>query len=331
MAIGTVGRRGALAGLAACAGLRFARAADADVTVTLSSTSFANAALFLARELGLFEKHGVKANLVVVDSGSLAVSALLSGAAQFTASGVSDVLVASARGQHFTLVANLYHGLSGSVVISKAAAEPLGITADSPLAARRKAVVGLRVAIPSATSSYVPPVNGAAAEAGGKPNLIYMAQPAMVAALQAGAVQAIMCGSPFWEPAVTGGFGFILLDGPGGEFPADAAPVSTTALITTQAWAADNKQVVQGMKAALDALAITIAGDPASVRNALARAYPKLNAETLDLSFRKNAANWSHPAFSEADVRHEMDILAHSRPTPGLDAVNPSSLLLQPD
>lgn len=329
-ACGNFGRRSMLAGLGGvglAALARPARGGDAAV-VTLSSTSFANASLFLADKLGLFAAHGTPLKLVVVDSGSLAVSAVLSGSAQYTASGVSDALIATARGQQLKLVANAYHGLSGSVVIAKARAAALGLAAGSSVAARRKALGDLSVAIPSATSSYVPPVVGAAAEGGGKPRLIYMAQPTMVTALQAGAVQGIMCGSPFWEPAVTGGFGQILLNGPAGEFPADSAPVSTTALITTAAYAAANPAQVGGIQAALAELGAMIGSDPARVQAALEALYPKLDPDTVALSFRQNSASWTHPSFDVQDVQHELAIMLKNRPVPGLRDVRPQGLLL---
>lgn len=324
-------RRGVLAGLGA-AGLavraRPARAAE-PVTVTLSSTSYANAALFIADKLGLFEKHGVPMKLVVVDSGSLAVGALLSGSAQLTASGVSDVLAATARGRSLKLVANIYRGLSGSVVIAKAAAQRIGLAENAPLAARRKALVGLTVAIPSATSSYVPPTVGAAMTAGGKPELIYMAQPTMVAALQSGAVQAIMCGSPFWEAAVTEGIGMVLLDGPAGEFPPEDAPSSTTALVTTGEYATSAAGQVKAIRAALGELASLIGSDPHRVQDALAAAYPKLDAGTVALGFKRNSANWARPVFAPEDVKHELAIMTKNRPMPGLNKVEPGALLIE--
>lgn len=327
----TLHRRGVLAGIGV-AGLaalapRPVRAAE-PATVTLSSTSYANAGLFIADKLGLFEKHGAPLKLVVVDSGSLAVGALLSGSAQFTASGVSDVLAATARGRALKLVANIYRGLSGSVVIARAAAQKKGLGENAPLPERRKALVGLSVAIPSATSSYVPPTVGAAMTAGGKPELVYMAQPTMVAALQSGAVQAIMCGSPFWEPAVTGGFGTLLLDGPGGDFPAEDAPSSTTALVTTGEQAASGAEQVKAIRAALDELAGLVASDPPRVQRALAQAYPKLDADTVALGFRRNSANWARPVFKPEDVQHELAIMAKNRPMPGLGKVEPGALLI---
>ncbi len=90
-----------------------------------------------------------------------------------------------------------------------------------------------------------------------------MAQPAMVAALQAGAVRGIMYGSPFWEPAVTGGFGLILLDGPSGEFPAENAPASTTALITTGERGTSDGAQVKAIQVALGEPAGLIGTDPA--------------------------------------------------------------------
>ncbi len=298
------------------------------VTIALSSKSFAAAAVFLAEELGLFEKNGIRPKLVVMESGSVAVTASLSGSAQFSVAGVSDAIAASVRGQRMKLIANVYHGLSGSLTLAKKTAAQLGVSADSPLEARWKALKGLSIAIPSPTSSYVPPVVGAAEAGGGKVNFVYMAQPAMSAALETGSVQGIMCASPFWVPAVMTGAGILFLDGPSGDFPPKSSPVSTLALEATADYAKSHPSIIKAAQATFDDLAALIGKDPAAVRAALARVYPKLDAKTLDLSFTRNGKSWAHPTFTAEDVRHEIDSMEQTRHLPGLGDLDPKSMLV---
>src|SRR5450432_3624574 len=168
-----------------------ALAADAPtpITIALSSNAMPYGGLFIAEKAGLFVKHGLAPKLTVMDSGNAAMTALIAGSAQFSASGPGEVLAARSRGQNVVIVANFYRGLSASVILSKAVADKLGVAANAPVKERLRALDGLTIAAPSATSAYLHPVKAAAEEAGAKVKFVYMAQPAMVAAIQSGAIQ----------------------------------------------------------------------------------------------------------------------------------------------
>ena len=59
---------------------------------------------------------------------------------------------ARARGQNVVIVGNFYRGLSASVVLSKTVADKLNVTANAPVQQRLRALDGLTIASPSATS-----------------------------------------------------------------------------------------------------------------------------------------------------------------------------------
>ena len=81
-----IGRRSLLA--MAVAGLGSAAAQEpVQATVAVSSTSFALGGVRIGQQMGLFDKRGVKLRIVVMDSGSATMSALMSGSAQFSVSG----------------------------------------------------------------------------------------------------------------------------------------------------------------------------------------------------------------------------------------------------
>jgi ABC-type nitrate/sulfonate/bicarbonate transport system substrate-binding protein len=166
--------------LATLGGARPARAAPVAFKITVSSNSLAYGGMHIALSAGLFEKHGLAPQVVVMHSGNAATAALISGSAPFASSGVGEVLAARVRGQDVVIVANLYHGLLGSVVLAKSVADKLKTKATAPVDERLKALSGLVIAAPSATSAYTIPLRSAAEMIGLKLNLTYMSQPAMV-------------------------------------------------------------------------------------------------------------------------------------------------------
>ena len=189
------------------------------VTIAVSSSLLAYGGLQIAVQDGLFQKHGLDPKVIVMESGNAAISAVVAGSAVFSGAGASEVLAARVRGVDIVIVANIYRGLSGSVVLAKSVADKLNVSPSAPVEQRLHALDGLAIASPSATSAYTIPYRSAALAAGAKINFTYMTQPAMVAALQAGAVQGISAGAPFSLTPVVNGDGVLWISGPRGELP----------------------------------------------------------------------------------------------------------------
>ncbi len=319
-----------LLGSAAVAATPFALHAEealTPVTVALSSRAFPYGGLFIAEKAGLFAKHGLQPKLVVMDSGNAAMTALIAGSAQFSGSGPGEVLAARARGQKIVIVANFYHGLSASVILAKAIADKSGVAPTAPVKDRLRVLDGLTVAAPSATSAYLHPVKAATEEIGAKVKFVYMAQPAMVAALQTGAIQAMVAASPFASTPVAKGFGVQWISGPRGEFPANVQPSSSACLQASESFAAANPALVGRMRAVLADVAQYIKDKPEEAKRNLAQAYPQVDPATIDQVFAQDAANWTRPELTEAEIQQEISILARTGLVANVTAVKPSDAL----
>ena len=301
-----------------------------DVTVTVSSTSFVLGGVRIGEQSGLFTKNGIRPRIVVMDSGNAAMSALISHSGQFAVAGPGEVLAARARGLDVVVVASLYRGFAGYVVLGKAVAAKLPARPDSPQRERLKALDGLSLAVPSATSALLAPVRTAIQDAGGKARFPYMAQPAMVAALETGAIDGMVAAFPFAGTPILKGTGVAWIDGPGGDLPAFALPASSSTLHAAADYVAANGDTVRRFQLALVDVGTFIHAHPDEARAALAKGYPDLRAEEIDLAFKAQKENWTRPFLSVEDLRHELALLKSSTNLPGLDGIDVAKLLVPP-
>jgi NitT/TauT family transport system substrate-binding protein len=78
-------------------------------TISYASVSGTRAPLWIAKELGLFEKYGLDGNLIYIASGVTSVNALLGGSVDIIAASGSSAIGAAARGAPLVIVASLGH------------------------------------------------------------------------------------------------------------------------------------------------------------------------------------------------------------------------------
>jgi ABC-type nitrate/sulfonate/bicarbonate transport system substrate-binding protein len=298
----------------------------APITFALSSNSLAYGGIRIAQQAGLFEKQGIAPKFIVMDSGNAAMAAVLSGSAQFSSAGPGEVLAVRLRGQKIVIVSNVYHGLSGSLVLAKPVAARFATA--TTLDAKLKALDGLAIATPSATSAYTHPYKSAAEAAGARPRFVYMSQPDMVAALKAGAIQGLIAGAPFSVVAVASGSGVLWINGPGGELPAKELPASSACFETSEDYATAHADIIARVRATFSALGSFIQNQPDDARRLLAAAYPQLDAPTIETVFRDDAPNWAHPLMTPDDMRQEIAIQVASGALKGVEGIPPASVLL---
>ena len=77
------------------------------VTISYASVSGTRAPLWIAKDLGLYEKYGVEGNLVYIASGITSVNALLGGSVQVIAASGSSAVGAAANGAPVVIMASL--------------------------------------------------------------------------------------------------------------------------------------------------------------------------------------------------------------------------------
>ncbi|MGH7766540.1 MAG: ABC transporter substrate-binding protein, partial [Candidatus Binatia bacterium] len=77
------------------------------MTISYASVSGTRAPLWIAKDLGLYEKYGLDGNLVYIASGITSVNALLGGSVHLIAASGSSAVSAAARGAPVAIVASL--------------------------------------------------------------------------------------------------------------------------------------------------------------------------------------------------------------------------------
>ena len=297
------------------------------VAIGLSTGSIASAAPRIAAELGLFKNHGLDAKITIMDSASISTSALIAGSLDFAFVNPTDAVLAAAHGQNLVVVRSVYSGFPAVLILSKAVADGLKVSPTAPVEARLKALDGLTIASISATSSYTVSLKGATEAVGSHVRFTYMAQPAMVAALQTGAVQGFVASSPYHATAVLNGSGEVWLSGPKGEYPPQFSLSSSITAIAKRDFAVANPALIASLNAVFDDLAKVVEERPGDIKAAVGKLFPDLDAKTLDLILAAELKSFIGSKVTVEDIRHSIRFLQLSGASlpPTLD---PAAMLL---
>jgi ABC-type nitrate/sulfonate/bicarbonate transport system substrate-binding protein len=298
------------------------------VTVATSSSSIPAGAARIAKELGLYEKQGLQARVTPMDSGSVATAALLSGAVEFVTSGPSDVVTAHGVGQSVVALVSGYRGFAATLVLSKAAADKVRVAPNAPVAARLKALDGLTIASPSASSTFSVGPKSATEGVGAKMNFTYMAQPAMVAALRRGIIDGFIASAPYYLQPVSDGTGVVWISGAKGEWPRLSSPLNSVVLMAKRDFAEANRDLVTRMSAVFADLWKAMDERPGDVKAAMARLWPDVDAKTLDLLFASESSGFKAGPVSVDDMAHEIAFMKLGGVNlPQMDRLNPAAMV----
>lgn len=124
------------------------------VTLVQSSLSFNFVPLFIAQTEGYFRDEGIQLDVVLAGGGPKAMTALVGGGGQFSASVLFDGIMAHRRGLDDVRALATLSLFQGPMAVRKEIAQQRGISLDKPLKDRLLAMKGLRIGIttPGATS-----------------------------------------------------------------------------------------------------------------------------------------------------------------------------------
>jgi len=301
-----------------------------EVTIALSSTSLGPAAPRVANELGLFAKQGLSAKIVPMDSGNTALAAMISKTADAAMVGSSTLISAAARGQKVVVIANGYGGFATTMVLAKSVADKLGVSPTAPVEDRLKAVDGLLIGTPEPTAGSTLGFKLAAATVGAKMRFTYMAQQAMAAALESGAIQGYLASAPYWAGPIASGAGIVWISGPNGELPKNTVNATSTQLQMLRESAEADPDLAKRLAAVFAELRKAIDQRPNEVKAAVARVFPNLDAKLLDIVYPSESTAWNAKTLTVDDMRGEIAFVkASGAQIAGIDAVDPGSLLYQ--
>lgn len=98
------------------------------------------AVTYLAEDQGFYKEEGLTVDRVVLGGGPAAMAALLSGAGQANLSAPGELLAAVGKGQKLKTLLAHTNSMPSLLVVSRAFAAKVGVTAESSLADRRAAI-----------------------------------------------------------------------------------------------------------------------------------------------------------------------------------------------
>lgn len=223
VAFGTI----ALAGFLLLAGMNSeARAQQKDlpeVSMLTAVPNFAFAAIWVAEQLKYFEQEGVRVKITPAPSGSVCLNAIVGRSAHFCASSSEGLVLARVEGAPAIAIQAHNRTMTLGVVLRKAIVDKLGLTRESPINARIKALTQLNIigaTGPGAASEQV--IKFLVKKAGATATVlkfVYIGAAELPASLMNDVIDAYALSPPSAEVTEAAGKGYVLIPLGKGEIP----------------------------------------------------------------------------------------------------------------
>lgn len=275
-----------LCAIGLCAGVSAHAGLPAHVTIAQSSQSLTFVPIYIAQTLGYFKDEGLTVDIVLAGGGPKALTVLLSGGAEFSASVLPDGIMAHRRGRkEVRALASLVNGYTAPFILRADVAKKAGITADSPLEARIAALRGKRMGIttPGASSDLV--LRYLLMKGGMKPDQDAQIVPlggvdTMVAAVRAGSVDGCSCVPPVEIITARNGLAIQVLDPERDLHELDG--INFGILYGTDTYNQAHPEVTRAMIRALTRATMLVAKDPGAAREATRPFFKQLDTDTFE-------------------------------------------------
>jgi NitT/TauT family transport system substrate-binding protein len=242
---------------------------------------------YLADDLNLWEKHGIKVKTVQI-SGIGAMNAVIAGSADFTQSSGSAVTRAAARGQRLLGIVGTINRPSAQIALRKELAEAAGYDPKAPLAKRSQALRGLTIAVDAVNSVIHAYLRYIATKAGFNPEEIRVAvmqPPNMLAAFQAKQIDGLTMAPPWVQGPIAAGTAVMIASGPDGD-PQDLWPFANTMVATKPETCVKRRALCEAVgRTFRDAVAF-LHDKPNEANAILKKRYPQLDDRQFALAMQ---------------------------------------------
>jgi NitT/TauT family transport system substrate-binding protein len=273
-----------------------------DVTLVLWSVDY------LSEDLGLYKDEGLAVKRVPLLGGPVALQGLLSGAGAGNISTPGEMLGAIAKRQPVKALMSHTNLTAATLVVSKAFAAKLGVTAEDPAADRVAALAkakGARYGITTPGSQTDGFTRMALAQAGLNPDKDARIVPLQnaansLAALQNGRIDGFMALSPVTENAIIKLGAVPLLAVTKGDVK-DAYKLQGQTLMARAADIEAHPELYTKLVRANVRALKSLLDDPDKARDTLrAKRFADADAKTWSLMWENNLASWKSPYVSPA-------------------------------
>jgi ABC-type nitrate/sulfonate/bicarbonate transport system substrate-binding protein len=194
-----------------------------EVTMLTAVPNFAFAAIWVAEQLKYFEAEGVRVKITTAPSGSVCLNAVVGRSTNFCASTSEGLVLARVEGAPAIAIQAHNRAMTLSVVLRKALVDKLGLTRESPIDARIKALTQLGTigaTGPGAASEQI--FKFLVKKAGGIGTIlkfVYIGAPELPASLMNNVIDAYALSPPSAEITEPSGKGYVLIPLGKGEVP----------------------------------------------------------------------------------------------------------------
>jgi NitT/TauT family transport system substrate-binding protein len=256
------------------------------ITIAQTSNALGWAADTIAQKEGFFEKEGIKANIQIMSNGDAAtIPAVSSGGAQFGAATTLSTLQAIGKGQKFKIIAPFTDQYVVQFVISKSAAQRLGITPSMSMEEKIKKIKGLKVGTLDVGGSLHLLFNGLVKRYGLNPNkdfTITAIHPydSLLQALKRGQIDVALVVIPYGNIAVDGGYADMLADFWKGDVPGFAGAMHQS-LFVSEKYASEHPEVVEAVRRAIGEALAFIHDHPDQTLKDLQETFPNTDPNII--------------------------------------------------
>ena len=243
---------------------------------------------YIATDLGLWEKHGIKMKTVSI-TGIGAINSVISGSSHFAQASASSFGRASARGQKLVAIAATIDRPFAQLILRKDIAQAGGFDPKAPLAKRAALLKGHTVAVDSINSMIHAYVRLLASRAGMNPEEVRvapMAPNSMLAAFQSKQIDGFAMSLPWPLVPVQSGEATLIASGPDGD-PDDMIPFGHNLIVTRQDTCEKRKALCVAVGRAIAEATAYIKNKPAEAFALLKKRFPTLDDKLMSAAFEE--------------------------------------------
>jgi NitT/TauT family transport system substrate-binding protein len=263
-----------------------------EVTMLTAVPNFAFAAIWVAEQLKYFEQEGVRVKITPAPSGSVCLNAVVGRSINFCASTSEGLVLARVEGAPAIAIQAHNRAMTLSVVLRKAIVDKLGLTRESPIDARIRALTQLGIigaTGPGAASEQI--FKFLVKKAGGIGTIlrfVYIGAPELPASLMNNVIDAYALSPPSAEVTEPSGKGYVLIPLGKGEVP-ELTDYPYEVLMVRPDYVEANPKIAMAVARAISRGGALFRSKPEEAKAAL-RSYrlftkDKLSDELFDLSY----------------------------------------------
>jgi NitT/TauT family transport system substrate-binding protein len=259
-----------------------------DIIIAMPNFTFTGTPNFIAEELGLWAKHGLRVKIIQI-AGVGATNAVIAGSADFVQAGGSTLTRAASRGQRLLAIANTVERNIVAITMRKEVAAAAGFDAKAPLEKRAAVLRGRTFGVGAINANPHAYLLAVASRGGVKPDEL------RVTALEGNAMMAAfnnkqidgMSNSPPWPlKPVVDGLSVVIASGPEGD-PPNAIDFAYNVILAKPETCEKRRALCEGVGQVMKEAVAYIHEHPTEVMAILAKKFPNLEPKLIAAAFEE--------------------------------------------